>query len=57
MPVEFTDKYKRVRVMSPSKCMPGSFRTIDLSPSAKGVICKPKGMGGKTRLQSKLYVR
>lgn len=54
--IHTTKKYHRVRKMAPSKCTPGSQRTITLSKKkgVKAVICRPKGKT-KTRIQSELY--
>ena len=48
----------RARQFHPNRCRPGSFRTISLgSEGTKGVICRPKNGGGKTRIQSVIISR
>lgn len=51
-------RYFRERVMEPSKCQPGSLRTIDIGAKVghKAVICRPKGLR-TTRTQSILHPR
>lgn len=43
MPVEYTKAYVRRRKMAPSRCSPGSFRTIKTGKRHKRVVCCPKG--------------
>lgn len=48
-------KFCRTRVVPPSRCKPGTFRTIKLGgKGVKGVVCRLKG-STKTKLQTKLY--
>ena len=42
MPVELKGSFCRQRVMDPSKCAKGSFRTV-VQGKARIVICCPKG--------------
>ncbi len=46
----------RARQFPPSRCQRGSFRTIDIGRKGgtKAVICRPEGLGGKTRIQTVL---
>ena len=44
-------KFCRERQFPPSRCLPGTTRTIK-SGKALIVICRPKGLKGKSRAQS-----
>jgi hypothetical protein len=43
MPFEVTKKYIRTRQFSPKKCRKGTFRTKQVSPRTKLILCKKKG--------------
>ena len=49
--LDATRNFVRTRLMPASKCVPGTFRTIE-SGTASVVICRVKGAHGNTRAQS-----
>lgn len=55
--VGVTRGYYRERQFPPGRCKPGTMRTKPTGEDHKLVVCRPKGRGRSTRVQSILHPR